>query len=71
MDTGKCTALVFHRPKKAFDTLDHDILLKKMPRYGASDVELAWFAPHLQNQRYLCKVNGFSSRIEEIHYGVT
>ena len=41
MDTGKYTALVFINLKKAFDTVDHDILLKKMQKYGVSGNELA------------------------------
>ena len=56
--------------KKAFDTVDHDILLKKLQKYGVSGNELAWFKSHLQDRRQLCKVNGVSSRIEEIHCGV-
>ena len=56
--------------KKAFDTVDHDILLKKMQKYGVSGNELAWFTSYLQDRRQLCKVNGVSSRIEEIHCGV-
>ena len=41
-----------------------------MQRYGVSDIELAWFALYLQDRRQLCKVNGVSSRIEEIRCGV-
>ena len=70
MDTGKYTALVFIDLKKAFDTVDHDILLKKMQKYGVSGNELAWFTSYLQDRRQLCKVNGVSSRIEEIHCGL-
>ena len=68
MDTGKYTALVFINLKKAFDTVDHDILLKKMQKYGVSGNELAWFTSYLQDRRQLCKVN--SSRMEDIHCGV-
>ena len=70
MDTGKYTALVFIDLKKAFDTVDHDILLKKMQKYGVSGIGLTWFKSYLQDRRQLCKVNGVSSRIEEIHCGV-
>ena len=70
MDTGKYTALVFIDLKKAFDTVDHDILLKKMQEYGISGIEHAWFTSYLQDRRQLCRVNGVSSRIEEIHCGV-
>ena len=70
MDTGKYTALVFIDLRKAFDTVDHDILLKKMQKYGVSGNELAWFTSFLRDRRQLCKVNGVSSRIEEIHCGL-
>ena len=43
MDTGKYTALVFIDLKNAFDIVDHDILLKKMQKYGVSGNELFWF----------------------------
>ena len=41
-----------------------------MQKYGVSGNELAWFTSYLQDRRQLCKVNGVSSRIEEIHCGV-
>ena len=70
MDTGNYTALVFIDLKKALDTVNHDILLKKMQKYGVSGNELAWSTSYLQNRRQLCKVNGVSSQMEEIHCGV-
>ena len=60
---------MFKDLKKAFDTVDHDILLKKMQKYLSGN-ELAWFTSYLQNRRQLCKVNGVSSRMEEIHCDV-
>ena len=41
-----------------------------MQKYGVSGNELAWFTYYLQDRRQLCKVNGVSSRIEEIYCGV-
>ena len=55
MDTGKYTALVFIDLKKAFDTVDHDILLKKMQKYGVSGNEL----PGL---RHISKTDGSYAR---------
>ena len=71
MNTGRYTALMFIDLKKAFDTVDHDILLKKIQRYGVSGIGHAWFTSYLQDRRQLCKVNGVSPRIEEIHCGVS
>ena len=32
---------------KAFDTVNHEILLKKLRYYGIDNTELKWFTPHL------------------------
>ena len=39
MDSGKYTANVFIDLKKAFDTVDHDILLNKLLRYSINGLE--------------------------------
>ena len=39
MDKGRFTATVFIDLKKAFDTVDHDILLQKLEKYGVIGLE--------------------------------
>ena len=39
-DSGKATGAVFIDLTKAFDTISHSIMLSKLSRYGASDMEL-------------------------------
>ena len=56
--------------KKAFDTVDHEILIKKLSHYGAKNTELKWFCLYLSNRRQCCKVNGVSSNFEYIRCGV-
>ena len=63
---GKFTALIFIDPKKAFDTIDHGILLDKMKFYGISGIEHDWFRSYLNNRKQCCKVNGVSSDIKDI-----
>ena len=70
MDNGKYTANVFIDLKKAFDTVDHDILLNKLLRYGIRDVEHSWFVSYLNNRQQFCKVNGALSHIKDVTCGV-
>ena len=44
--------------KKAFDTVDHDILLSKLHLYGTSGVTNKCFSSHLDNHTQKCFVNG-------------
>ena len=62
--------LVFIDLKKAFDTVDHDILCKKLEHYGVQQRELSWFRSYLSNRKQLCRVNGVDSTVGEIEVGV-
>ena len=71
IDRGKYTGLIFIDLKKAFDTVNHDILLKKLEKYGISGLELDWFTSYLQERKQFCKVNSTSSNISDISCGVS
>ena len=43
MDSKKLTGVVFLDLKKAFDTVDHALLLTKLRNYGIRGDELSWF----------------------------
>ena len=70
MDKGRFTGTVFIDLKKAVDTVDHDILLQKIERYGVIGLEHIWFSSYLKNRRKLCRVNGVASNMGEISCGV-
>ena len=70
IDKGKFTAMILIDLKKAFDTVDHGILLEKMKFYGISGIEHDWFRSYLNNRKQFCKVNGVSSDIKYIDIGV-
>ena len=70
LDLGKLVGLVFIDLKKAFDTVDHDILCKKLELYGVQQRELSRFRSYLSNRKQFCRVNGVDSDIGEIEVGV-
>ena len=70
MDTGNLAGMVFVYLKKAFDTIDHQILCRKLEFYGIPHRELAWFGSYLLNRVQYYRVNGVDSQIENINIGV-
>ena len=47
--------------RKAFDTVDHKILLKKLYYYGIANNDLAWFESYLSNWIQYCSIDGHDS----------
>ena len=66
LDLSKLVGLVFIDLKKAFDTVDHDILCKKLELYGVQQREHSWFRSYLSNRKQFCRVNGVNSDVGEI-----
>ena len=67
---GNVNFVVFLDLKKAFDTVDHDILLSKMNLYGIQGTVPAWFFVVLTNLTQRCVVNGSLSRICSLKCGI-
>ena len=55
---------------KAFDTLDHNIMLSKLRYYGVSDVELNFFASYLLERFQYVDYSGVCSKKLPITTGV-
>ena len=55
--------------KKAFDTVDHDILISKLAKYGITGIENNWFKSYLTNRSRYCSIDGQVSDIMEIECG--
>ena len=61
---------VFIDLRKAFDTVNHEILLKKLNHYGIRGTALLWFKSYLSNRKQYVFHNGESSKLRSINCGV-
>ena len=64
------TAVCFLDIRKCFDTIDHDILLDKLRRYGIIEVEASWFRSYLKDRSQYVKCNGSISNKSYVPIGV-
>ena len=70
MDNGSLSAVVFLDIKKAFDTVDHIILLQKLNCYGIQGESVKLLDSYLTDRMQRCSVNGHISSLEIIKCGV-
>ena len=70
IDKGMVSGVIFLDLKKAFDTLDHAILLKKLSDYGVQGQTASWFKSYLKDRQQFCVINGLSSLKNRIVCGV-
>ncbi len=70
LDSKKIVCGIFVDLQKAFDTVNHDILLKKLNYYGIRGCMNDWFKSYLQNRKQIVSINGYESDINTIKHGV-
>ena len=62
---------VFIDLSKAFDTINHSILLKKIEMYGVNTANLAWFTSYLNGRKQYIKISESADTLKkDIKYGV-
>ncbi len=66
----KFIGVIFLDLIKAFDTVDHDILVEKIQKYGADGNAMAWFRNYLYGRTRITRVSGKLSSRRSITYGV-
>jgi hypothetical protein len=70
MDAGLVNGVVFLDLRKAFDTVDHEILIKKIIIYGVQNTALKCFISYLFDRKQFCKVGSATSSTKNIRCGV-
>ena len=70
LDTGNVVLSLFLDFKKAFDSVDHDILISKMEHYGVRGAPRAWFESYLSDRKQYSVVDGCRSGVARIRCGV-
>ena len=70
VDEGKLVGTIFVDFRKAFDLVDHEILLSKLSMYNCSQESLHWFRSYLSHRSQKLHVNGKLSDSENVLYGV-
>ena len=70
LENGECVIGVYLDFSKAFDTVDHEMLLSKLPHYGIKGNCLNWFQSYLFYRKQFVTYNGVSSPVNRITCGV-
>ena len=70
MEMGLYTGVVFLDLKKAFDTMDHTVLISKLKKYGFGDEAILWFTDYLSGRSQSCMVNGVKSDASNVTCGI-
>ena len=70
LDSGNYVFGLFVDLSKAFDTVDHKILLHKLSIYGIRGHSNKFFESYLSNRKQITSVNGTNSSLQNIEFGV-
>uniref|UniRef100_A0A3Q3AH61 Reverse transcriptase domain-containing protein n=1 Tax=Kryptolebias marmoratus TaxID=37003 RepID=A0A3Q3AH61_KRYMA len=70
IDQKQYCASIYVDLKKAFDTIDHSILFKKLIKYGIRGPALQWISSYLEKRKQFVQVHDTRSEFCEITCGV-
>jgi len=70
VEKNETTLGIFLDLSKAFDTIDHDILLYKLEHYGFRGIVLKWFTNYLKNRKQYVCYNNCESELKDVVCGV-
>ena len=70
LEKGNIGCGIFVDLQKAFDTVEHDILLTKLEHYGIRGIANEWFKSYLSDRKQFVSINCHVSNKASIKYGV-
>ena len=70
IDSNEAICSIFLDLSKAFDTVNHQILLQKLYRYGIRGVPLQWFKSYLESRTQYAEIENVKSNPRSIQCGV-
>ena len=69
-DNGMCVGVLFLDVAKAFDSVNHSILLGKLPNFGFDQSAIAWFRSYLSGRTQSTAIGDSTSDISNTSLGV-
>jgi hypothetical protein len=70
MDKGELNGILLVDFRKAFDLINHELLLKKLAIYGLKDSTLQWFTSYLTERKQLVSIGQSTSDLLPVRSGV-
>ena len=70
IQNNKFSIGVFIDLQKAFDTVNHSILLEKLNHYGISGISNTWFKSYLTERQQFVSIDGENSDLTITEHGV-
>ncbi len=70
LDKGENVIEIYLDLQKAFDTVNHEILLNKLAHYGIQGKQQSWFSGYLSDRCQFVTINNIQSECKSINIGV-
>ena len=70
IDKGEFVGIVMLDLQKAFDTVNHSILIHKLQEYGLNINVINWFQSYLKDRNHVTTINGMKSNVQNSTCGI-
>ena len=70
IDCSKINLRIFLDLKKAFDAVDHNMLIQKLQKYGVKHREGEWFQSYPSNRQQFCSLDGVKTKPRKVPCGI-